>query len=290
MAKKIPPISAAPKSPMKKGNFEIRYKKDTHLSNIYSNKHNHYELYFLVSGKVSYTIEGVVHHLRPGDLLLISPGQEHYALIETGDISYERYVLWITEDYINSLSSKETDLSIAFNATGFLGSCIHPSPDMQIILTSLMQNILVQSNSNEFGADLLIDFYIAQILIHIIRIKLYQNNFYNEKDFAGNTLIFETLTYIAEHIDQPITINHIAGNLFVSRSHLSNKFTQFMGITIHQYITKKKLYLAKQDILQGASIETICTDYCFGNYSSFYRAFKHEFGMSPREYFKKFTN
>ena len=63
----------------------------------------------------------------------------------------------------------------------------------------------------------------------------------------------------------------------------SRQFTEFMGISIYSYIVKKKLYLSKQELIGNSMIKDAYLMYGFGDYSSYFRAFKKEFGMSPRQ-------
>ena len=58
-------------------------------------------------------------------------------------------------------------------------------------------------------------------------------------------------------------------------------------MSIHQYITKKRLALCKEAILGNANISEVYQAYGFGDYSSFFRAFKKEYGISPKDYREK---
>lgn len=287
MVNKITPTIFFPKPQMKNKDYDIHYNCDHSLKSIDNHSHDYYEFYFLISGNITYSIENTQYILQSGDVLLISPGQSHHALINDLNDKYERYVLWLKPDYIESLSSSFTNLLLPFNKANFFGIHLHLSRELQMIIINLLQMLLMQINSQEYGADLLANVYITELLIHIARIKLYQHQTYSEKDFDNNDIVFNTLNYISEHINEIITIDDIANVLFISKSHLSKVFTGYMGISIHQYIVKKKLYLVKQELLLGHSIESVCSFYQFGNYSSFYRAFKNEFGMSPRALLKE---
>ncbi|QTQ16024.1 helix-turn-helix domain-containing protein [Treponema parvum] len=284
MTKKIVPTPYYHKGVMKSKTYEIYYNSDFSLGRIGKHTHSHYEFYFLISGSVMYTVDEKTYPLRPGDILLVKPEQAHAAFITENQKNYERYILWLNADYLKQLSSIDTDLLLPFRKINFSGSYLRLPHDMRLVFANLLQMILIQFNSHEYGADLLAGSYITELLIHIARIKLYWQPVYFERDIDNNPIVLRTLNYIAEHIRDDIGISDITNELCISRSRLSKIFSDCMGTSVHQYIIKKKLYLAKQELISGrVSVKTLCANYNFGDYSSFYRAFKTEFGMSPRK-------
>ena len=59
-----------------------------------------------------------------------------------------------------------------------------------------------------------------------------------------------------------------------------------MGISFYQCVTQKRLIASKALIEQNLALESVAERVGFNDYSSFYRAFKQEFGISPRQYRK----
>ncbi|MFI3249975.1 MAG: AraC family transcriptional regulator [Eubacteriales bacterium] len=267
--------------------FQIFYNKDDNLSHVLKNSHPYYELYFLISGDVTYHLKGVSYQLKPGDTVLISPHEEHEVFISAQTSNpYERYVLWLHPNYLQRLSTEEHNLSFPFENSNFSNSRLSVTPDMKIVLTSLLEHIFTESNSKEFGAGLLTNCLIVELFVHLARIKLFQRNYYDQHIALANRatpIVVEVLDYINQYICEVLLIEDIANHFFISRSHLCKVFKDSIGISLHKFIIKKKLFLAKQDLLSGVPIQDICETYHFGNYSSFYRAFKDEYGQSPRE-------
>ena len=86
------------------------------------------------------------------------------------------------------------------------------------------------------------------------------------------------------HLAETITLDRIADELYLSKYYLAHLFRAETGMTIHQYITKKRLSACSSAILAGSSIPEACFSNGFRDYSAFYRAFRKEYGISPSEY------
>lgn len=292
--KKPEPSPYYHKPPMRSKSFEIYYNRDYSLEQIVPNRHNYYEFYFFISGTTEYYIDNKKYHLQSGDILLISPNQYHYAQIDTSrEEAYERYVLWLNPAYLDDLSSEKSNLSAIFQSSKINSSQIRLPHDAYTILLRLLEKIFINSKSKNYGADLLANASIIELLVNLAQFKLFYRNTEIESDISlnismnkkkDNSLIYNVLNYINTHIHERISVNDICSNFYVSRSSLSSKFQQEVRMSIHQYIIKKKLFLAKQDLSEGMEIQSIIEKYSFGCYTSFYRAFKSEYGQSPQSF------
>ena len=100
-------------------------------------------------------------------------------------------------------------------------------------------------------------------------------------------LLDRVMAYIEEHLAEKITLDDIARQFFVSQSSISHLFKQKMGVSIYHYVTQRRLIFAKNLIAEGLPLELLAMRVGFSDYSSFYRAFKQEYGTSPRQYRKR---
>lgn len=278
------PLPYYHKPPMRFKNYEIHYNSDNALTHIQTNRHDYYEFYFLIAGAIDFYVEGVKYSLVPGDVMLIAPKQEHHSII-TQNSPYERYVLWLDPGYISALSSPSTNLSLVFQKNFATSGHITTDSDMRQSVHRLLESLLVASQSKEYGSDLLTNSYVVELLVTLAQFRLFSLPTYplDSSGSMAKPLIKSALAHINEHIRESISVQEIADALFVSRSYLSKVFREEMNIPLHQFITKKKLFLAKQELLGGASLKDVVENYNFGNYSSFYRAFKQEFGQAPKQ-------
>ena len=97
-------------------------------------------------------------------------------------------------------------------------------------------------------------------------------------------LLDRITAYIEQNYAQHITVEDLARRFYVSNSTISHHFKQKMGVSLYRYITQRRLIAAKSMIAQGVPMEEISRAVGFLDYSTFYRAFKQEFGISPRQF------
>ena len=98
------------------------------------------------------------------------------------------------------------------------------------------------------------------------------------------TLVTSIIEYIEENIEKKLTIELIAQQFYVSRSTVIKLFRDTMYTSLHEFVTQRRLILAKHLIATGESMENVAIKCGFSDYSVFYKAFKKEYGLSPREF------
>ena len=74
----------------------------------------------------------------------------------------------------------------------------------------------------------------------------------------------------------------MAARFFVSKYHLSHEFSRAVGIGVYRYVMLKRLLIAKQLLVEGTPPGEVYALCGFRDYTNFYRAFKAEYGISPR--------
>ena len=74
----------------------------------------------------------------------------------------------------------------------------------------------------------------------------------------------------------------LAEKFYISKYYLCRAFHKATGLTVHDYIRLKRLNLARELKAEGKSISEAAMMAGFTDYSSFYRAYLKEYGVSPR--------
>lgn len=105
---------------------------------------------------------------------------------------------------------------------------------------------------------------------------------------AEQDSVADIITYINSNLTNDISLDDICKIFYISKSHLNRKFKRMTGSTVWEYITAKRLILAKKLLGQGEPPMTAYTKCGFNDYTSFYRAYKSRFCVSPKnDYIRK---
>ena len=100
-------------------------------------------------------------------------------------------------------------------------------------------------------------------------------------------MIKRTINYINKNLSGELSLDIIARALYMSRVSLNRKFRKIMGCTVWEYVIRRRIYSARQQLFLGRSITDAYQTSGFNDYSSFFRAYKKTVGISPSEDIKK---
>ncbi len=97
-------------------------------------------------------------------------------------------------------------------------------------------------------------------------------------------LMHNILNYCQKHFTEPITIPSAAKAMFISESKLSHFFSCTMHIGFREYINSLRVQMATE-LLRNTTIpiSEIAFDCGFSSFSTFNRAFRDSYDLTPRE-------
>lgn len=266
--------------------FEFHHYLDTEPVEVDFHEHPFYEMFFFLDGDVDYTIEGKLYRLRPGDVLLTNSLDIHRAEVRPGS-PYERVVVWLEDRFFDPFRTQGADLAVIFaDAARKDYRLIRPEESRFIRMRTLCEQIDHVQSQGKYGDDVgngaLVYAYLIELLVEVCRCY-YDRPEDLRTDVTENEKVNEVLRYINENIRGSLSLDRIAGALYLSKYYLSRLFRKFTGISIYQYVIKKRLTIARDLLRAGRSVTEACEECGFGDYSNFLKAFRREFGQSPSE-------
>ena len=258
-----------------KENFRLFHINDQTKKDFSYHYHDFHKIIVFISGKVTYHIEGKAYHLKPRDILLVSQGAIHKPEIDPS-VPYERYIFWIRDDLscqeLNTCFQKANDRS--FNL-------VRADSALQERLKDLLPEIEQTLQNKHFGDTVLRDALFTQFMIYINRIFLRTSSSPDKKTYSSDTQVEQLLKYINRNLSENLSIDQLAERFFFSKYHMMRKFKNETGYTIHNYITSKRLLMARSLISQGIPVMKAALASGFRDYTTFVRAYKKQFGKAP---------
>lgn len=221
-----------------------------------------------------------IYQLQRGDILMLPPDTPHSWLSrsKTGE-PYLGYRLCMSVDHLVHLRAITPDLEEARSLQCYflrtMGTLWEPIGDMFRVLHDEVHFKSAGWEAASMASSIYLLTQLGRAVISNPNVEILQ-----EKP----DLIETVMSYVKSHLGDRITLEDVARKFWVSPSTITHLFNKKLGISFYKYVMGLRLAEAKNLISEGMAMEKIALKVGFGDYSAFYRAFKKEFGISPRQY------
>ena len=250
-------------------------------SQVNLQSHTFYEVLFCRACEgVEYLVGTERYRLREGDVVIVPPGVSHRPLLPERMIRpYVRDVLWMSVEFVQQIRKWVPNLHIGVEDTTTL---LHTKEEVQAAIGKLFDHGIREAEQGDEDQDLAIIGNTITLLTQLRR--AYATHSARPMQAERPELLDRALRYMEENLARKITMAEVAHHLFVSESTLSQLFRRKMGVSFYRCLTQQRLIAAKTLIGQDVPLEAVSHQVGFSDYSTFYKAFHKEFGISPRQY------
>ena len=260
---------------------------DTHRDISYFNgqlalhSHTFYELIFCSSNCGAEYLVGLERYrIRRGDLIFVPPGISHRPLLpEKMEKPYSRYVLWLSQEFMDRFAQL---YPYSFTDKQGHANLLRTRGTPWESLEEVFANGVAEAERRADGWEAAV---VGNTVTLLTQIKRATN------DRSARTLKAEKpelldrlIAYVEKNYTKSMVIGDLAKAFYVSSSTVSHLFKQKLGVSFYRYVTQRRLIGAKNLIEKGLPLESVAAQSGFADYSGFYRAFRKEYGISPRQY------
>lgn len=286
MRKLLSSMGIEPGSLYQELEMESRY-VDTHQDASYSNtlislhSHSFFEILFCRNTcGAEYLVGSDRYRLQKGDIVLIPPGVSHRPLLPEFMLEpYKRDVLWISPEFIGVLKHGFPDDDLyRMTETHMLRTA---GTKWEYLGDKFRQGVL-EAEHKSLGWEAAVVANTMQLMVQLRRAV--SDRTAGTMKAERPELLDRVMSYVEDHLSEKITLKEVSKHFYVSESTISQLFRKKMGVSFYRCVTQRRLIAAKNLILDGISLETVAEQTGFSDYSTFYRAFKGEFGISPRQF------
>ncbi len=241
--------------------------------------HEWMEIFYLISGKCSYLVEGSRYELQSGDILIMRAAETHMPEIGE-DEPYERIAIHFSPAVLAGIPKNDRFLK------PFLE---RPLGQRNLYRADGDGDKRLQAAFSAFDFDGVREVklnLVSRLLMFLTVLSaVYEKQ--NVLSGADDTFQSQLVAYVNEHLFEDISLQSIADAFYRSRSQISRVFRQSTGSPLWEYVTIKRLLAAQAMLQRGVSASEACLACGFSDYSSFFRAYRARFGHSPKSDYGK---
>lgn len=259
-----------------KESFRLFHLTDSTMQEFDYHYHDFNKIIFLISGNVTYFIEGKSYLLEPEDIILVNRHEIHKPQVDFS-VPYERYILYIPfleGNILETCFGKKERLVLRMPR------------DRRSEIFASFQRLEASVKSEGFAQQEYSDSLYRQLLIEINR-EFLREDAVCTKPVIYDRKLFDILEYINQNLTKDLTVDMLSEHFFISKYHLMRTFKRKTGYSIHNYLIIKRLFLVRDRLgREGDSrpISEISYSCGFRDYSSFFRAFRKQFQITPEKY------
>ena len=251
--------------------------------------HEWCELIYIHSGKGTFFVDQTFIELEKGDLIIIPPNIIHKSILE------DRETLTSSALFFSpTMSTLTTDQRMILFQTSV------KAKEARIYRYKCTQNEqqFVEGHFNQIDQERTNrctnweETVSLQILMLVIQFKRWMEHSVEEQEIIPTNLTWlkASLDYIELNLHEPIRLDNLAKEANISPVYFSKKFKRTIGMTVSDFLFKKKVLKARELLVQtDESIQSIAEQLGYQTMPHFYRLFKKETGITPAAYRKKHT-
>ncbi len=239
------------------------------------NMHTHStcEIYLFLEGDASYAVEGTVYKLHPGDIMIMRSLEAHHPILHSS-VTYDRFVLDMDPQILKDYDTDGQLYGMFFDRPlgkyNHFRNALFPENHWHYYFTKMAQT----HDPNR---------QLCYLLPLVAELAEQHETVKRSTDDAVLDKAAEIIFYINRHLFEDITLETICNRFYISKSQLNRIFKKITGSTVWHYVTVKRLYSARQRLQNGESPTKVFEKCGFRDYISFYKAYKGQYGVSPKD-------
>ena len=234
--------------------------------------HDKYEILFITEGSGRLVIEGREYPVKAPTMFLISPFEYHYLELDGETDVFSRSLICFSEKALAGDGERILIALVSYNKERLT---YYPEETLTEDILSLFDRIAAAYDLPERQRTSYMSLAMSELMVLLS--VTHGIPLLSERLDIGERV----LQYLSENIDRDITLDTLSGRFFVSKYYLCRAFKRHNGISIHGYLTCKRVMMAKHLIDSGMAASGAAYKMGFGDYSAFYRAFVKLLGYSP---------
>lgn len=264
--------------------MSIHYFEFTSDFNFTSETHDYWELVYIDRGAAIVYADGQKIPVSQGEIVFHQPG-EHHAIASVPEDPPTVFIITFRCTSAQMQFFRNRRMFVPTPMRRFISEMISDGQEAYYLVDDSPYEVALQKRQDApIGSEQLIKLNLEMLLIKLIRSTILP------KIETSGTESFDPLTksilsILTNNVYSHITVEAISREVGFSRTHIAAVFKKSCGKTITEYLTDLKISEAKYLMRKQLYTVTQIADFlCYDNSHYFYRVFKRETGMTPKQY------
>lgn len=244
--------------------------------------HQNPELFYIMAGQLEVRIDDQTFVMKNGDIMLINANKRHLMIAEEGVFGARFEIdFHLLSEYMGTMQllfwcNTMADKNEAYNRLRILLNRILGRYFEKDEKSSLYLNALYYETMYVLTSNFLIKSDDTRLNIEATQDKL---------------RIQQIQSYIQANYQTQISLNDLAGRLYLSNAYLSKYIKKHFGLTFMEYLNNVRLFHAVDELIySNKNMTRIALDNGFPTSAAFTKAFRDAYSELPSEYRKKMQN
>lgn len=255
-----------------------------HYSMHSAHSHTYYELFYLIEGDCTITLDDKLFMLSAGNLMFI-PANAVHRTSYIGETTPERIYVEFSANYIETIIK---DLGKNWTDKNLWSHILFINEEDRPLINAIFKEIQDEYNIIDHYSDCCIKQLFQMLIIKLIRLDKSTDRFSRSTPHHSDNIKTDMIyaaKYIAENFKNDITLNDVATQLRLNPAYFSNKFKKFYGIGFSEYLRNVRINHAEWYLLEtNLSLSDISDECGFNNPNYFGDTFRKVNGISPSEF------
>lgn len=250
--------------------------------------HKEYEIYLLLEGERIFFFNNRSYLIKKGSLILVDTDQIHMTHSVPGDQSgYERIILYLEKTKAAEFDRMFSRLNLASFFREHYGVYELTCTQQEEFL-AMYRFLKRESDQKSRNYGIMMDTEIIRYFAGFMRERRCETPIRIQtasSDSSKYQTIYTVADYLSEHFTEPISLDRLAGEFFLSRYYLSRSFKEVTGYGINEYVNILRTKKARQLLEETSmSVSEIASEVGYESITYFEKVFKTFLSISPLKY------
>lgn len=247
----------------------------TKFKTSYKNSDNLFKILFVLNGKASVKCENKKFELFENQIVIAEPTEK----LEYFFCTNEHFEFCFIDLHPSLFENTKDELIKPFQVLKGQDRVIQLDLENNYALKVMLESLVFVIQRKTLRCHIQ-----PRVLSFLSELSILCDNFSSQLVESSQSLSIQIVQYVKRHYTEKITYEMLKNKFCTSVPTISSIIKNSTGKTLNDYVTALRLNDAEQMLKNGMISTMKIAQLCgFKNYSTFYRAYKKHFGVSPNK-------